>query len=76
MRQHLQKILLQARVQSILLISDGCGRHQTTVGDRGLMVLGFTKMKAEQAMRSKPVSSTLHGLCTSSCLSFCHSFSH
>jgi len=33
----------------------------------GLVVLGFMRKQAEQARGSKPVSSTLHGLCTSSC---------
>jgi len=33
-----------------------------------LMVLGSIRKQAEQAMRSKPVSSILHGLCLSSCL--------
>ena len=31
----------------------------------GLAVLGSTRKQAEQAMGSKPVSSTLHGLCIS-----------
>jgi hypothetical protein len=34
----------------------------------GLMVLGSIREQAEQAMRSKPVSSILHGLFISSCL--------
>jgi hypothetical protein len=34
----------------------------------GLVVLGSVRKQAEQAMGSKPVSSTLHGLCISSCL--------
>jgi hypothetical protein len=34
----------------------------------GLVVLGSIRKQAEQAMESKPVSSTLHGLCISSCL--------
>ena len=34
----------------------------------GLVVLGPIRKQAEQAMGSKPVSSTLHGLCISSCL--------
>ena len=32
------------------------------------MVLGSIRKQAEQAMRNKPVSSTLRGLCISSCL--------
>jgi hypothetical protein len=34
----------------------------------GLVVLGSIRKQAEQAVESKPVSSTLHGLCISSCL--------
>ena len=33
-----------------------------------LVVLGFISMQAEPVKWSKPVSSTLHGLCISSCL--------
>jgi hypothetical protein len=33
----------------------------------GQVVLGSIRKKAEQAMGSKPVSSTLQGLCISSC---------
>ena len=34
----------------------------------GLVVLGLLRKQAEQALGSKPVSSTLHGLCMCSCL--------
>jgi hypothetical protein len=34
----------------------------------GLGGPGLYKKAAEKAMKSKPVSSTLHGLCISSCL--------
>jgi hypothetical protein len=34
----------------------------------GLVVLGSIRKQAEQAMGSRPVSSTLHGLCISFCL--------
>ena len=34
----------------------------------GLVVLDSVRKQAEQTMGSKPVSSTLHGLCISSCL--------
>jgi hypothetical protein len=34
----------------------------------GQVVLGSIRKQAEQAMGNKPVSSTLHGLCISSCL--------
>jgi hypothetical protein len=46
----------------------------------GLVVLGSMRKQAEQAMGSKTVNSTLHGLCISSasrllpCVSFCPVF--
>jgi hypothetical protein len=32
------------------------------------VILGYIRKQAEQAMRSRPVSSTFHGVCISSCL--------
>ena len=44
-------------------------------GTSGLVVLGSIRKQTEQAMRSKPVSSTLHGLCIDSCfVSSCPDF--
>ena len=52
------------------LISDQWGRAQPMMGGviPELLVLDSIRKQTEQAMRTKSVSSTLHGLCISSCL--------
>lgn len=52
------------------IFSFWCGKAHFIVGDAipELVGLGSTRKQADQTMRSKPVSSTLHGVCVSSCL--------
>lgn len=62
----------QASLWSIFLVNDCCGRAQNTLGgiNPRQMVLTCLRKQAEQATGSRLVSSTLHGLCFSSCSRF------
>jgi hypothetical protein len=61
----LHKIRLYISLQGILLISDGWG---IVGGVTPGLVLGSIRKQAEQAIRNKPVSSSLPWLLLGSCL--------
>jgi hypothetical protein len=56
------------KIFSQLVIKGGRAQPIVGVTISGLVVLGSIRNQAEQGRGSKPVNSTLHGLCFSSCL--------
>lgn len=53
---------------ALLVVSGGGHSTWWMLPSEGLMVLGPKRKQAEEATKSKPVRSTLHGFCISSCL--------